>query len=237
VTSRPEETGVVLRQLIDALGEAVLTDPKSLAAARTDRSGKTSDFDPICVVEAKSTDDVVAVMKIANQTLTPVVTRGAGSGLAGGAIGSLGEIVLSLAKMNKIIMSSFHAIFSIGLMAGAFLGGILENEEFTTEEHFSLIALMNILIIPFSFPNLLMDKPVQDESKPTSSIFNLGPYLITLSFIAFCGMLCEGAMADWISLYFKEYSPNSPFPITIGFSFFAAAMVVGRFFGDTLSMK
>jgi glycolate oxidase len=103
VTSRPEEPGVVLRQLIDALGEAVLTDPKSLAAARTDRSGKTSDFDPICVVEAKSTDDVVEVMKIANQTRTPVVTRGAGSGLAGGAIGSLGEIVLSLAKMNKII--------------------------------------------------------------------------------------------------------------------------------------
>jgi len=103
VTSRPEEPGVVLRQLIDALGQAVLTDPKSLAAARTDRSGKTSDFDPICVVEAKSTDDVVAVMKIANQTRTPVVTRGAGSGLAGGAIGSLGEIVLSLAKMNKII--------------------------------------------------------------------------------------------------------------------------------------
>jgi glycolate oxidase len=103
VTSRPEEPGVVLRQLIDALGEAVLTDLNSLAAARTDRSGKTSDFDPICVVEAKSTDDVVAVMKIANQTLTPVVTRGAGSGLAGGAIGSLGEIVLSLAKMNKII--------------------------------------------------------------------------------------------------------------------------------------
>ncbi len=103
MTSRPEEPGVVLRQLIDALGEAVLTDPKSLAAARTDRSGKTSDFDPICVVEARSTDDVVAVMKIANQTRTPVVTRGAGSGLAGGAIGGLGEIVLSLAKMNKII--------------------------------------------------------------------------------------------------------------------------------------
>ncbi len=103
MNSRPEEPGVVLRQLIDTLGEAVLTDPKSLAEARTDRSGKTSDFDPICVVEARGTDDVVAVMKIANQTRTPVVTRGAGSGLAGGAIGSLGEIVLSLAKMNKII--------------------------------------------------------------------------------------------------------------------------------------
>jgi MFS family permease len=147
------------------------------------------------------------------------------------------QVVSLEAKINKIIMSSFHAIFSIGLMAGAFLGGILEKESFTTQEHFSLVALLNIIIIPLSFPNLLIDKPVQDESKPKSSILNLGPYLITLSFIAFCGMLCEGAMADWISLYFKEYSPNSPFPITIGFSFFAAAMVVGRFIGDSISLK
>lgn len=147
------------------------------------------------------------------------------------------QVVGLEAKMNKIIMSSFHAVFSIGLMAGAFIGGILENERFSPLEHFSIIAFSNILLIPFSFPNLLTDKPVQDESKPKSSILNLGPYLITLSFIAFCGMLCEGAMADWISLYFKEYSPNSPFPITIGFSFFAAAMVLGRFLGDTLSLK
>jgi len=147
------------------------------------------------------------------------------------------QVVSLEAKMNKIIMSSFHAVFSIGLMAGAFLGGILEKEHFTTTEHFSLVALSNILLIPFSFPNLLTDKPVQDESKPKSSILNLGPYLIILSFIAFCGMLCEGAMADWISLYFKEYSPDSPFPITIGFSFFAAAMVLGRFVGDKISMK
>ena len=147
------------------------------------------------------------------------------------------QVVSLEAKMNKIIMSSFHAVFSIGLLAGAFLGGILEKEHFTTTEHFSLVALSNILLIPFSFPNLLTDKPVQDESKPKSSILNLGPYLIILSFIAFCGMLCEGAMADWISLYFKEYSPDSPFPITIGFSFFAAAMVLGRFIGDKISLK
>lgn len=147
------------------------------------------------------------------------------------------QVVSLEAKMNKIIMSSFHAIFSIGLLAGAFLGGILEKEKFTPIEHFSFIALSNIILIPFSFRNLLKDKPIQDDTKSISSIFNLGPYLITLSFIAFCGMLCEGAMADWISLYFKEYKPDSPFPITIGFSFFAAAMVLGRFIGDKISLK
>jgi MFS family permease len=147
------------------------------------------------------------------------------------------QVVSLEAKMNKIIMSSFHAVFSIGLLTGAFFGGILEQEKFTPIEHFSLIALSNIILIPFSFRNLLTDKPIQDETKSISSIVNLGPYLITLSFIAFCGMLCEGAMADWISLYFKEYNPDSPFPITIGFSFFAAAMVLGRFIGDKISLK
>ena len=147
------------------------------------------------------------------------------------------QVVSLEAKMNKIIMSSFHAVFSIGLMAGAFLGGILEKENYSPFEHFSIIACLNIALVPFIFGNLLTDKPVQDENKPTSSILNLGPYLIVLSLIAFCGMLCEGAMADWISLYFKEYSPNNSFPITIGFSSFAAAMVIGRFFGDKISLK
>ena len=147
------------------------------------------------------------------------------------------QVVSLEAKMNKIIMSSFHAVFSIGLMAGAFIGGILEKEHFSTTEHFSLIAFSNVVLVPFSIRNLLTDKPIQDENKPKSSIFNLGSYLIILSFIAFCGMLCEGAMADWISLYFKEFIPNSTLPITIGFSSFAAAMVIGRFLGDKISLK
>ncbi|MFM1933329.1 MAG: hypothetical protein RL360_209 [Bacteroidota bacterium] len=147
------------------------------------------------------------------------------------------QVVSLEAKLNKIIMSSFHAIFSIGLMAGAFLGGYFEKEHYSPFQHFSIIACLNIALVPFIFGNLLTDKPVQDDSKSKSSILNLGPYLIVLSLIAFCGMLCEGAMADWISLYFKEYSPNSTFPITIGFSSFAAAMVIGRFMGDKISLK
>ncbi len=103
MTSRPEEPSTVLLQLTQALGSSVRTDEQSLHEARSDRSGKTSGTNPICVVEAESTQDVVTVMKIAHQSLTPVVVRGGGSGLAGGAIGGLGEIVLSLAKMSKII--------------------------------------------------------------------------------------------------------------------------------------
>jgi glycolate oxidase len=103
VTGSAKNHSVALSQLVEALGDAVLLDPESLNAARADRSGKVSSSDPLCVIEVTKTEDVVAVMKIANQTNTPVVTRGGGSGLAGGAIGSAGEIVISLAKMNRIL--------------------------------------------------------------------------------------------------------------------------------------
>jgi glycolate oxidase len=103
VISKPEEHDSVLSQLLQALGASVITAESALDEARSDRSGKTSESAPLCVVEAKDTKDVAEVMKIANRSHTPVVVRGGGSGLAGGAIGSAGEIVLSLAKMNKIV--------------------------------------------------------------------------------------------------------------------------------------
>jgi glycolate oxidase len=54
-------------------------------------------------VYARSIEQVQAVMRIATATRTPVVPRGAGSGLAGGAIGAQGEIVLSTLRMNKVL--------------------------------------------------------------------------------------------------------------------------------------
>jgi MFS family permease len=48
-------------------------------------------------------------------------------------------------------------------------------------------------------------------------------------------MLCEGAMADWITLYFKENVSTTSYATTIGFSSFALAMVIGRFTGDYIS--
>jgi glycolate oxidase len=98
----PPTASDVLSLLVGALGKSVITEPEQLLVVQTDKSGQFSEGAPLCIVEATSTDDVVAVLKIASETATPVVTRGGGSGLAGGAIGGPGEIVLSLAKMNRI---------------------------------------------------------------------------------------------------------------------------------------
>ncbi|MGX5681189.1 FAD-binding oxidoreductase [Schumannella luteola] len=93
----------VVALLRDALGDAVSTDDSALSAAREDKSGHVSPSAPLVVVTPRTTADVQAVMRIATQTRTPVVVRGAGTGLAGGAIASEGEIVLSTLAMDQLL--------------------------------------------------------------------------------------------------------------------------------------
>ncbi|TBN56405.1 FAD-binding protein [Glaciihabitans arcticus] len=92
-----------LAKLSDTLGDIVSVSTADLEAARADKSGHVSDAAPLAVVHARSIDDVQRTMRYATETGTPVVTRGAGTGLAGGAIAGAGEIVLSTIGMNRIL--------------------------------------------------------------------------------------------------------------------------------------
>jgi glycolate oxidase len=93
-----------LAELRALLGDAVLSeDPGVLAEHAIDRSGwPAQDGGPIAVVRARSVEDVQATMRYAHANGVPVVARGAGTGLAGGAIATAGSIVLSLAGLDRI---------------------------------------------------------------------------------------------------------------------------------------
>ncbi|MCT2086564.1 FAD-binding protein [Microbacterium enclense] len=93
----------VVAQLRAELGDRVDVSPAALAAARADKSGHAASGTPLAVVHAACVADVRAVMRIATATRTPVVPRGAGTGLAGGANTGGGEIALSLRAMDRIL--------------------------------------------------------------------------------------------------------------------------------------
>lgn len=93
----------VVARLVEALGTRVDTSPESLQAARADKSGYAASGAPLAVVHAACASDVQAVLRIASATGTPVVARGAGSGLAGGANAGAGEIALSLRAMDRVL--------------------------------------------------------------------------------------------------------------------------------------
>src|SRR5436190_10476601 len=58
---------------------------------------------PGCVVFARTTEETAAILRVANKTKTPVVTRGSGTGLSGGSLPCEGCIVLCVVKMDKIL--------------------------------------------------------------------------------------------------------------------------------------
>ncbi len=58
---------------------------------------------PDLVVFPQSTEDVVAMVKLAAEFGLPIVGRGAGTGLSGGAIARAGGIIISFARMNRIL--------------------------------------------------------------------------------------------------------------------------------------
>ncbi|GLI25879.1 glycolate oxidase [Agromyces rhizosphaerae] len=93
----------LIDELRRALGDAVSTDDGVREAARGDASGWRTDSPPDAVVHAASVADVQAVLRIASASGTPVVTRGAGTGLAGGANGCRGQIVLDTTRMDRVL--------------------------------------------------------------------------------------------------------------------------------------
>ncbi|KQO99617.1 FAD-binding oxidoreductase [Leifsonia sp. Leaf264] len=89
--------------LRDALGDIVLTDAATIESARADRSGFVAAERALAVVYATSIDEVQATLRFATEHGIAVVPRGAGTGLAGGAIGSDGCIVLDVSRMDRVL--------------------------------------------------------------------------------------------------------------------------------------
>lgn len=111
----------VVTQLSEALPGRIETDPAVLEQFRRDRSGHVAEGLPLVLVRARSIEDVQVTCRIASATGTPVVSRGAGTGLAGGGIAGAGEIVLSTAEMTRILEISpanQYAVVEPGILNG-----------------------------------------------------------------------------------------------------------------------
>jgi len=81
---------------------ALVTEPDSVAAYRFDYTADAGAGVPLAVVRASSAADVQATVRWAGEHGIPVVPRGAGSGLSGGANAVDGCLVLSLERMRAV---------------------------------------------------------------------------------------------------------------------------------------
>jgi glycolate oxidase len=91
-----------VKWLVSLLGaRACLDRPEDLALYEYD--GGVDKHRPDVVVFPRNTADVAGIVKIAREFRVPLVGRGAGTGLSGGAIPREGGIVVAFARMNAIL--------------------------------------------------------------------------------------------------------------------------------------
>ncbi|MCU0390331.1 MAG: MFS transporter [Thermoflexibacter sp.] len=138
-------------------------------------------------------------------------------------------------KYHKPIMSSFHALFSLGGMFGAGIGGIMEQLQISLFTHFLSIGLIFGIVAALFKKNLLKEDITSDEKHPLFA--KPDSILLGLGIIAFCVMIGEGAMADWSAVYLKESIQDSSGLSTAGYTAFSLAMASGRFAGDWLTAR
>ncbi|MES2571609.1 MAG: MFS transporter [Verrucomicrobiota bacterium] len=142
---------------------------------------------------------------------------------------------------ERPIMSSFHALFSVGGLVGAAFGAGIATAGMAPSLHFTGIALLAMICVALIvFPRLMENGKA---AKPLAGVqarprFRWPPgRLLVLGTVAFCVMMGEGAMADWSAVFLRRFAGTSDGVAAAGYAAFSIAMALGRFSGDRLSAR
>ncbi|MBW1691708.1 MAG: FAD-binding protein [Deltaproteobacteria bacterium] len=94
---------LAIHKLVQILGEEhILTKTVDLSPFSHDATNQ--DFVPDAVAFPQDADQISKILQLANEELFPVIPRGAGSGMSGGAVAVRGGLVLSMERLNKILL-------------------------------------------------------------------------------------------------------------------------------------
>lgn len=144
-----------------------------------------------------------------------------------------GQAVFVERAYKKPIMSSFHAVFSIGTALGAGAGALYAKFDIGLLSHLTLIAVLGGIACIIAAFYLIDDTPDQSKTNDDESSFVLPTKaILPLGLVAFCCMSGEGAMADWSAIFMNKVVGQNEFFSAIAFGTFATAMTIGRIFGD-----
>ncbi len=139
-------------------------------------------------------------------------------------------------EAGKRIMSTFHATYSAGALAGSFTGGLLSQWKVSIFQHTLGVAVVAViaalLLKSWWLPNEIDIHPIEKKrSRRRPALF------WALGLIAMCGTVGEGAAGDWGGVLSRGAFHATPFVSTLPFVFFSITMVVGRFMGDRLAAR
>jgi len=163
---------------------------------------------------------------------------------------------------SRPLMSGFHACWSIGAFAGAGIGALGVAAGLSLTRQLLALAVPVLLITGWLTTRMMPDPatPASDDQQSTGhsrgtagrppsprpahpiypphptrrTAIRLSRPVLTLGAIAFASMLCEGASADWASVYLRGSVHVGAAAAGLGYTGFALTMVLVRLSGNRL---
>jgi MFS family permease len=133
-------------------------------------------------------------------------------------------------RTGRSVMSSFHALFSLGALLGTLFGAAL------LAANFSPLAQVLFGAIPFLIVGCLMHRGLIEEKRQNHShgffISLPSGKVVPLAIMAFVFFLTEGAIFDWSGVFLRTQLGVGLSAAGIGYAAFSLLMASMRFCGD-----
>ena len=139
-------------------------------------------------------------------------------------------------RFKRRVMSTFHALYSVGALTGSACGGVMAQFHVKAIIQESLVALLFAIVLYFMKSRFLPAS--SDQQEPRKHKRPKRPTIFwVMGLLGMTAAIGEGSAGDWGGVLARTTFHTSPFVGTLPFICFSITMVTGRFFGDRLAHK
>lgn len=149
-------------------------------------------------------------------------------------------------RQGRRLMSGLHGGWSLGSFSGAGLGAAAVGAGISLSAQQAILSVPIVLAVGALSLGMVDDVPAAPAREPSQEpapprpgrrrlVFS--PTILTLAAIAFAGLLCEGAAADWSAVYLRSGLRTSAAYAGLAYTAFSLMMVAVRLAGNRLSTR
>lgn len=134
-------------------------------------------------------------------------------------------------RARRSLMNRLHAGWSLGSVAGALVSSAVAASGVGVGVHFGALGLVSTAVLARVWPGLPAEPPVPGPSSPRRS--RMGAALVLLP-LAFATAVVEGVPGEWSGVFLADVHGLGAGTVGIGYTCFAAGMLIGRLAGDAV---
>ena len=139
-------------------------------------------------------------------------------------------------EADRRYMSTFHATFSMGALAGGLLGGFFAQQKTSIMWQCGFIAML-IFLANYFVRKMFLSADLDKHAVEGKKKIKRPKIFIIVGLLGTCAAIGEGSAGDWGAILARDTFNATPFISTLPYICFSAAMVIGRLFGDRLATK